>query len=66
MNPSDCTNCEAGVVALNNATPEWAAGKSTSSSPITVLDCFTGYDTAIDIVDGVHANDSGNAKLANA
>jgi lysophospholipase L1-like esterase len=66
MSPSGCTTCAAGVVALNNAIPAWAAGKSTSASPITVVDCFTGYNTATDTGDGVHPNDSGNTKLANA
>lgn len=65
MNPSTCTTCAAGVVALNNAIPAWAASKSTSASPITVVDCFTGFNTATDTGDGVHPNDSGNVKLAN-
>jgi hypothetical protein len=64
MNPSGCSDCEAGVEALNKALPAWAAGKSTTTSPITVVDCWTGYNTATDTGDGVHPNDKGNAKLA--
>lgn len=66
MNPSGCSDCYQGVINLNNAIPAWAASKSTSASPITVVDCWTGYNTATDTVDGVHPNSSGNTKLANA
>ncbi|KFY15606.1 hypothetical protein V491_05632 [Pseudogymnoascus sp. VKM F-3775] len=67
MNPTDgCATCEAGIIALNDAIPAWAAEKSTTESPITVVDCYTGYDTATDTYDGVHPNDSGNVKLADA
>lgn len=66
MNPSGCSTCAPGIVALNSAIPAWAAGKSTSASPITVVDVFTGFDTAADTGDGVHPNDSGNVKLANS
>jgi lysophospholipase L1-like esterase len=66
MNPSNCANCAQGVINLNNAIPAWAASKSTAGSPITVVDCWTGYNDATDTVDGVHPNSSGNTKLANA
>jgi lysophospholipase L1-like esterase len=64
MNPSNCPECAARVVALNAAIPGWAAGKSTASSPITVVDQWTGFTTATDTGDGVHPNDSGNRKIA--
>ncbi|KAL5347563.1 hypothetical protein ACLOAV_007876 [Pseudogymnoascus australis] len=67
MDPTDgCAACEAGITALNDAIPVWAAEKSTAESPITVVDCYTGYDTATDTYDGVHPNDNGNVKLADA
>ncbi|KFZ18986.1 hypothetical protein V501_00888 [Pseudogymnoascus sp. VKM F-4519 (FW-2642)] len=67
MNPTGgCATCSAGIIALNSAIPAWAAAKSTTKSPITVVDCYTGYNTATDTYDGVHPNDNGNVKLANA
>jgi len=66
MNPSGCSDCTSGVVALDNAIPAWAAGISTTQSPVKVVDLFTGYSTSSDTGDGVHPNDSGNQKIANA
>ncbi len=66
MNPTNCATCAQGVINLNNAIPAWAASKTTSASPITIVDCWTGYNDATDTVDGVHPNSSGNTKLANA
>ena len=66
MNPSGCSDCAQRVITLNNAIPAWAAGKSTAASPITVVDTWTGFNTATDTGDGVHPNDAGNQKLANA
>jgi hypothetical protein len=60
-----CPECPARVVALNNAIPAWASGKSTSASPITVVDQWSGFNSGSDTVDGVHPNDSGNAKMSN-
>jgi lysophospholipase L1-like esterase len=66
MNPPSCPTCAAGVVALDNAIPSWAAGLSTAQSPIVVVDQWTGFDTVADTVgDGVHPNDSGFQKMAN-
>ncbi|GAA2606716.1 cellulose binding domain-containing protein [Paractinoplanes durhamensis] len=64
MNPSTCTECAARVVALNAAIPAWAAGQTTTASPITVIDQWTGFSTATDTYDGVHPNDAGNVKIA--
>lgn len=64
MNPSGCADCGARAVALNNAIPAWASSKSTSQSPITVVDQWSGFSTASDSIDGVHPNDSGNQKMA--
>ncbi|WP_436520160.1 cellulose binding domain-containing protein [Actinoplanes sp. HUAS TT8] len=65
MNPSTCAECAQRVVNLNAAIPAWAAGLTTAASPITVVDQWTGFDTATDTYDGVHPNDAGNVKIAN-
>ncbi|MBP2329707.1 lysophospholipase L1-like esterase [Kibdelosporangium banguiense] len=65
MEPANCTGCAQRVVALNNAIPGWAAGKSTSQSPIVVVDQWTGFNAATDTNDGVHPIDSGFQKMAN-
>ncbi|KAH8831362.1 SGNH hydrolase [Flagelloscypha sp. PMI_526] len=54
MNPSGCTECAARVVAFNAAIPAWAASKTTSASPITVVDQWTGFNDTTDTYDGVH------------
>jgi lysophospholipase L1-like esterase len=64
MEPSGCAPCPTGVVALDNAIPAWAAGKTTAQSPITVVDQWTGFSTATDTGDGVHPNDAGFQKMA--
>ncbi|KAF2668763.1 hypothetical protein BT63DRAFT_361714, partial [Microthyrium microscopicum] len=47
------------VDALNAEIAVWAPKKSTAESPITVVDCFTGYDASADNSDGVHMNAKG-------
>ncbi|MFI7639014.1 cellulose binding domain-containing protein [Nonomuraea sp. NPDC049400] len=64
MNPSGCPTCAASVVALNNAIPNWAAGLSTTQSPVVVVDQWTGFNPATDTGDGVHPNDTGFQKMA--
>lgn len=64
MAPSGCSTCAAGVVALNNAIPGWASGKTTSQSPIYVVDQWTGFSTSSDTSDGVHPNNAGNVKIS--
>jgi len=64
MNPSNCAECGARVVALNQAIPAWAASKSTAESPVVVVDQFTGFNTATDTGDGVHPNDAGIQKMS--
>ncbi|WP_108723796.1 SGNH/GDSL hydrolase family protein [Cellulomonas timonensis] len=64
--PSTCAECPARTVALNNAIPGWAASKTTSASPITVVDQWTGWVPATDTYDGVHPSDpAGITKMAN-
>lgn len=64
MEPANCTGCAERVVALDNAIPGWAAGKSTTRSPITVVDQWTGFTAATDTNDGVHPIDSGFRKMS--
>ncbi|GLH97511.1 cellulose binding domain-containing protein [Phytohabitans aurantiacus] len=59
-----CSECAQRVINLNNAIPGWAAGKTTSASPITVVDQWTGFSTASDTYDGVHPNSAGDQKMS--
>ncbi len=56
MDPANCAACGRRVVDLDNAIPGWAQAHSTAASPITVVDQWTGFNTAADTVDGVHPN----------
>ncbi|KAL2105875.1 hypothetical protein VUR80DRAFT_7615 [Thermomyces stellatus] len=64
VNPPTCPECADRTVALNEAVAEWAPGVSTEGSPVTVVDCWTGFDTDTMTGDGVHPNEAGNEKLA--
>ncbi|WP_329204008.1 GDSL-type esterase/lipase family protein [Streptomyces sp. NBC_00683] len=64
INPSSCAECAARTVAFNQRIPAWADGITTAQSPVTVVDQWTGFDTATDTYDGVHPNASGDAKMA--
>lgn len=64
INPSSCAECAARTVAFNQRIPAWAQGITTAQSPVTVVDQWTGFDTATDTYDGVHPNASGDAKMA--
>lgn len=67
MNPTGCSDCPQRVINFNAAIPAWAAGKSTSQSPVTVVDLWTGFDVAADTTDGVHPNGTtGFPKVANS
>jgi|GEM_PF-4893623 len=57
-------SCNNNVIDLNSKIDDWAKGLSTSQSPITVVDQYTGFDTKIDTYDGVHPNESGCIKMA--
>jgi lysophospholipase L1-like esterase len=63
LNPSGCTACNPNVIDLNSQIPAWAAGLSTTQSPIGVVDQYTGFDTTTDTADGCHPNDSGTQKI---
>ncbi|MGY0065788.1 GDSL-type esterase/lipase family protein [Streptomyces sp. QTS137] len=64
MNPAGCTGCAQRVVDFNARIPGWATETSTTRSPVTVVDQWTGFDTATDTYDGVHPGDAGNEKIA--
>ncbi|MET8579023.1 GDSL-type esterase/lipase family protein [Streptomyces sp. NPDC005012] len=64
MNPSTCTECARRAVELNARIPAWAQATTTSRSPVTVVDQWTGFSTATDTYDGVHPNAAGDAKIA--
>jgi lysophospholipase L1-like esterase len=64
MAASACAECPSRVTALNAAIPGWAAGKTTTQSPIIVVDQWAGFNTATDTGDGVHPNDAGNVKIS--
>ncbi|MFI5892363.1 cellulose binding domain-containing protein [Actinoplanes sp. NPDC051513] len=65
MNPSTCAECAARVVNLNTAIPAWASSLSTTASPVTIVDQWTGFNTATDTYDGVHPSNAGDVKIAN-
>ncbi len=56
MNPTGCGDCPQRVINFNAAIPAWAAAKSTSQSPISVVDLWTGFNVTTDTTDGVHPN----------
>jgi cellulase/cellobiase CelA1 len=64
MGANACATCPADVIAFNNRIPAWAAGLTTAQSPITVVDQWSGFDTATDTGDGVHPNNAGFQKMA--
>ncbi|GFJ85947.1 SGNH/GDSL hydrolase family protein [Phytohabitans houttuyneae] len=64
MGTSQCAECGQRVVSFNNAIPAWAASKTTSQSPITVVDQWAGFNTATDTYDGVHPNAAGDQKMS--
>ena len=57
-------NSGSSVPELSAATVTWAAQNTTPSSPVTVVDLYTGLDTASDTSDGVHLNVAGSEKVA--
>lgn len=64
MAPSGCADCGARVQAFNQQIPNWASGKSTATSPIYVVDLWTGMTMSSDSEDGVHPNVTGAGKMA--
>ncbi|WP_347331751.1 GDSL-type esterase/lipase family protein [Marinimicrobium locisalis] len=67
MDPNEsCGQCNQRVQALNAAIPGWAQNLGTEQSPIVVVDQYSGFDYNADTYDGVHPNDSGDEKIAEA
>jgi hypothetical protein len=70
LNPSGCTTCESNVETLNGQIPTWASGKSTTASPIHVVNVWSALPVATYLpnstytADGVHPNEAGSQLLA--
>lgn len=52
------------VSGLNSMIATLASQKNTSTSPIKLVDQYTGFSAATDTYDGIHGNDSGERKIA--
>ncbi|QRK14019.1 cellulose-binding protein [Archangium violaceum] len=50
--------------AFNQRIPAFATSKSTTTSPVIVVDQWTGFNASTDTYDGVHPNATGEAKMA--
>ncbi len=60
-------DAQSDLVAYNKALPGLAAGLSTPSSPVSVVDLYTGYSGVADNqADGIHPKTSGEKKMAAA
>jgi lysophospholipase L1-like esterase len=71
MNPSGCTDCETRVESLNAQIPTWATGKSTTVSPIYVVNVWSALQPASSYTpsstntsDGVHPTPAGSQLMA--
>ncbi len=54
----------AAVQALGDAIPGFAQSKNRSGSPVIMVDQRSGFDPETDTYDGLHPDDSGQAKMA--
>ena len=70
MHPSGCSACESNVEALNSMIPSWAAGKTSTASPISVVDVWSALPQASYLPnsqytsDGVHPTPAGAQLMA--
>jgi len=70
MHPSGCSACESNVEALNSMIPSWAAGKTSTASPIYVVYVWAALPQASYLPnsqytsDGVHPNPAGSQLVA--
>ena len=70
MHPSGCSACESNVEGLNSMIPSWAAGKTSTASPIYVVDVWAALPQASYLPnsqytsDGVHPNAAGAQLVA--
>ncbi len=62
-----CSTCRSQIMALNALiTEDWATSLSLPTSPVFVVDHFSGFDPATDTGDGCHPNLTGARKMASA
>jgi lysophospholipase L1-like esterase len=59
-----CSECPDRIAALNSRMGEWGTARATATSPIAIVDQWTGFDAASDTRDGVHPNAAGSQKMA--
>jgi len=70
MHPSGCSACESNVEGLNSMIPSWAAGKTSTASPIYVVDVWAAVPQASYLpssqytTDGVHPNPTASQLVA--
>ena len=59
-------NTNSGLITFNNQLPGWVSARSTTQSPITVVDLYSGYDGRADNQAGryIHPDESGERKIA--
>ena len=55
---------ESQTAALNQRIAAVASSMTRSTSPVVLVDQYTGIDTTTDLQDGLHPNQSGDAKMA--
>ncbi|PXV95691.1 lysophospholipase L1-like esterase [Lachnotalea glycerini] len=63
LHPNDDADYIARVKDLNSSMLSWSRDLSTSESPITLVNQYSGFDTSTDTYDGVHPNNSGSQKM---
>jgi hypothetical protein len=67
LNPSggsSCPECPDRVIGLNKRLATWAKEHDSASSPIVLVDQWTGFNPDTDTDDGAHPNSNGNEKMA--
>ncbi len=65
--PAGAPTAPMNAINLNAAvTPAWASTNSTATSPIWIIDHWTGFDATTDTVDGVHPTVAGAEKMSMA
>ncbi|MCB2378018.1 GDSL-type esterase/lipase family protein [Hymenobacter sp. BT635] len=62
--PTSLSPGNSNITELNALLPGLAQQKSTSQSPVVIVDQNTGFNPGTDMYDGVHLNDGGEEKMA--
>ncbi len=57
---ADCSSID----SINTRLPTVVTDKDQSNSPVILVDLATGFDASVDTYDGVHPNNTGEAKMA--